>query len=438
MIEQAILSNFDRVFYRREVRGRASFLFNDLRSSSRAGTFSTGEGFFFHLTRGARVATISAESSADLHRLLTRVAREFDELAVEGSAPVISARDTHLNSFGAFAPGSLTLREMFGRVKESVRQSASSVGVATLGVVGFSEYKQKYFYEGSALLASYDSFGLELNCRLDGNNQASGLKVGGAGWSCLESLPAALLSKLRAPLLKPEALPPSVDLPVLMSGQAAGVFVHECIAHPLEADHFENSWLARGQYSLPDELSVADDGTRIDMSGYCPVDDEGQLGRRTFLIRDGRVQSLMHSARTAAALGVEPTANGRALDWRYPALPRCTNTIVLPGTLTDEELFSRIPLGLYIEEVGDASGGDTFALTVRSARLIRDGSLRGAVPIASVVGETRKALAKLEGIGSDVTSQFVISAGCGKQEQSPLPVGLSAPKLQFRSLTVRR
>lgn len=115
-------------------------------------------------------------------------------------------------------------------------------------------------------------------------------------------------------------------------------------------------------------VTLIDDSTRPGGLRSRPLDDEGTPTGVTPLIVAGRLEALLHTRQTAAALAAAP--NGKATRPTPWSPPRCapSNIYLQPGTLPPEALRAQLQRGLIVEYVqqmgGIADEGGAFRLTV--------------------------------------------------------------------------
>ena len=159
------------------------------------------------------------------------------------------------------------------------------------------------------------------------------------------------------------------------------------------------------------------------------------IARNTCLIEKGILKGYMHNQKTALAMGLESTGNGRRQSFRYPAIPRMTNTYVTPGEMTPEEVIKKTRHGIYAVnfgggEVDTASGQFTFGL--REAYLIEDGKVTAPIKGANLVGSGPEVLKRIDLVASDYDAW---PGTCGKADQW-VPVTSSCPTLRVAGITV--
>jgi len=228
---------------------------------------------------------------------------------------------------------------------------------------------------------------------------------------------------------------------VLLNPTLAGVFIHEAFGHLCEADHFyKNDRLQEimeiGKQFGPEELNVVDDGYIEGRRGNTKFDDEGVPRQKTYLIKNGRLNSFMHSRETAAKMGQRPTGNARSISYRHEPIVRMTNTYIEEGEKSFEDLIGSIDHGIYAK---DAYGGQTqleqFTFSAGHGFLIEDGEIGPMVRDVVLTGNIFNSLENISGIGNDL--DIIGSAGgCGKGGQMPLPVTDGSPHLRIEDVTI--
>ena len=228
---------------------------------------------------------------------------------------------------------------------------------------------------------------------------------------------------------------------VLLNPKLAGVFIHEAFGHLCEADHvYKNDRLKEimeiGREFGPENLNVVDEGFIHGKRGNLRFDDEGVPRKKTYLIKNGKLNSFLHSRETAKRMDQEPTGNARAISYRYEPIVRMTNTYIEAGEKSFDELIKSIDHGIYAQ---DAFGGQTqleqFTFSAGYGHVIEDGEIGPMVRDVVLTGNIFESLANISGIGNDL--DIIGSAGgCGKGGQMPLPVTDGSPHLRIEDVTI--
>ncbi|UCC75899.1 MAG: TldD/PmbA family protein [Anaerolineales bacterium] len=228
---------------------------------------------------------------------------------------------------------------------------------------------------------------------------------------------------------------------VVLDPLLAGVFIHEAFGHLCEADFvFKNARLQEilqpGRKFGVRELNVLEDGYIPGLRGNSKYDDEGTPRHRIHLIRDGILQGFMHNRETAAIMGATPTGNARAISYRFPPIVRMRNTYIDRGNASFEQMLQGVQNGIY---ACAAFGGQTeleqFTFSAGYAYEIVDGTIGDMVREVVLTGNIFETLKNIDLIGNDLQI-YGGAGGCGKSEQSPLPVTLGSPHVRIQNLTV--
>jgi TldD protein len=228
---------------------------------------------------------------------------------------------------------------------------------------------------------------------------------------------------------------------VVLGAGWPGILLHEAIGHGLEGDFNRKKTSAfsglMGQRVAAPGVTVVDDGTLPDRRGSLTVDDEGTPSGRTVLIEDGILTGYLQDRLNARLMGVQPTGNGRRESYAHAPMPRMTNTVMMGGTDTREDMIASVKRGLYAVNFGggqvDIVSGK-FVFSASEAYLIENGRVTAPVKGATLIGNGPDALTKVMGVGNDMELDPGIGT-CGKAGQG-VPVGVGQPTLKMRGLTV--
>ncbi len=253
---------------------------------------------------------------------------------------------------------------------------------------------------------------------------------------------AAVDEAIRQAIVNLDSRPaPAGEMPVVLGSGWPGILLHEAIGHGLEGDFNRKktsafSGLMNQRIASPG-VTVVDDGTLVDRRGSITVDDEGTPSGRTVLIEDGYLRGYLQDRLNARLMGVRPTGNGRRQSYAHAPMPRMTNTIMLGGQHTREEMIRSVKRGLFAVNFGggqvDITSGK-FVFSASEAYMIEDGKITYPVKGATLIGNGPDALTKVEMIGDDPALDPGIGT-CGKNGQG-VPVGVGQPTLKLSGLTV--
>jgi TldD protein len=230
-------------------------------------------------------------------------------------------------------------------------------------------------------------------------------------------------------------------MPVVLAAGDSGILLHEAVGHGLEAD-FNRKATSNysgqiGKQVASTLCTVIDDGTVVSSRGSINVDDEGYAGQKNVLIENGILVGYMHDRLSAKHYGIQPTGNGRRESFRAMPLPRMTNTALLAGPHSHDEIVASVQRGIYAKRFSggqvNISNGD-FVFSLTESYLIEDGKITAPLKGVNLIGNGPDVLRKVDMLGSD----YELSDGiwtCGKDGQS-VPVGVGTPSLRIAKITV--
>ncbi|MGI9152204.1 MAG: metalloprotease TldD [Limnohabitans sp.] len=234
---------------------------------------------------------------------------------------------------------------------------------------------------------------------------------------------------------------PAGEMSVVLGPGWPGILLHEAIGHGLEGDFNRKGSSAfsgrMGQRVAAKGVTVLDDGTIPDRRGSLNVDDEGNPSQRNVLIEDGILKGYIQDSMNARLMGVKPTGNGRRESYAHVPMPRMTNTYMLGGDKSPEEIVASLKKGLYAVNFGggqvDITSGK-FVFSASQAFWVENGKIQYPVKGATLVGNGPDALTRVSLIGNDMKLDPGVGT-CGKEGQS-VPVGVGQPTLRIDGLTV--
>jgi TldD protein len=247
---------------------------------------------------------------------------------------------------------------------------------------------------------------------------------------------------VQAALTNLESRPaPAGEMTVVLGPGWPGVLLHEAVGHGLEGDFNRKGSSAFsgmiGKRVAAKGVTVLDDGTMSDRRGSLNVDDEGNATQKNVLIEDGILRGYIQDNLNARLMKTKPTGNGRRESYAAVPMPRMTNTYMLAGQQSPEEIVRSIKRGLYATNFGggqvDITSGK-FVFSASEAFWVENGQIQYPVKGATIVGSGPESLKKVTMIGNDLQLDTGIGV-CGKEGQS-VPVGVGQPTLRLEGLTV--
>jgi TldD protein len=289
---------------------------------------------------------------------------------------------------------------------------------------------------------------LNISCIAEeGNNRQSGSAGGGgrvefetfiAHEQCLDLAREAA----RRAILNLDAIDaPAGTMDVVLGPGWPGILLHEAIGHGLEGDFNRKGTSAFsgriGQQVASPQCTVIDDGTLPSRRGSLNVDDEGNPTSCTVLVENGILRGYMQDRLNARLMGVAPTGNGRRQSYAHMPMPRMTNTFMLAGESSPEDILASVDSGLYAVSFGggqvDITNGK-FVFSANEAYLIEGGKVTRPVKGASLIGNGPDVLTRIAMVGNDLQLDTGVGT-CGKNGQS-VPVGVGLPTIRINAVTV--
>ena len=234
---------------------------------------------------------------------------------------------------------------------------------------------------------------------------------------------------------------PAGTMSVVLGSGWPGILLHEAVGHGLEGDFNRkgsSTFSGRvGTRVASKGVTVVDDGTIPHRRGSLNIDDEGNPTQRNVLIEDGILKGYMQDSLNARLMGVAPTGNDRRESFAHLPLPRMTNTSMLNGDKSVDEIIKSVKKGVYAVNFGggqvDITNGK-FVFSMSEAYMIEDGKVTYPVRGATLIGSGPEAMNQVSMIGNDMRLDPGVGT-CGKDGQS-VPVGVGQPTLRIDGLTV--
>mgnify|MGYP000057581079 FL=1 len=419
----------------------------------KTGSFSIDQGVGVRAVTGEKTAfaysdDISWESLVDAARTVRTIAKA-DQSAKRRvpSRKIAPTRALYAELDPIASLDSAAKVELLGRVEKLARASDPRIVQVMAGLA--SEYDVVLIARADGTLAAdvRPLVRLSVTVIAEQNGRREVGSGGGGGRLGLAYFDEACLKQyvsdaVQSALLNLEARPaPAGEMTVVLGPGWPGILLHEAIGHGLEGDFNRKGSSAFsgrvGQRVAAKGVTVLDDGTLRDRRGSLNVDDEGYASQCNVLIEDGILQGYIQDAMNARLMGVRPTGNGRRESYAHLPMPRMTNTYMLGGDKSPEEILASMDKGLYATNFGggqvDITSGK-FVFSTSQAWWVENGQLQYPVKGATLVGNGPDALTRVSLIGNDMALDSGVGT-CGKEGQS-VPVGVGQPTLRIDGLTV--
>ena len=232
---------------------------------------------------------------------------------------------------------------------------------------------------------------------------------------------------------------PSGKFPVVIDNRFGGVIFHEACGHGLEASSVAkgNSIFAgkMGQMIASPLVSAVDDGTLPNEWGSLTIDDEGHKTQRNLLIENGILKGYLVDKLNGRRMGIKSTGSGRRESYKYAPTSRMTNTFILNGKSSFDEIIKNTEYGIYARNMGGGSvnpaTGD-FNFSVMEGYIIRNGEICEPVRGATLIGNGGEVLKKIDMVGNNLGFG---QGMCGSSSGS-IPTNVGEPTIRVSEITV--
>ena len=234
---------------------------------------------------------------------------------------------------------------------------------------------------------------------------------------------------------------PAGEMKVVLGPGWPGIILHEAVGHGLEGDFNRKKTSAFhnlvGQKIAHENITVVDDGTISSRRGSLTIDDEGTPTSKNILIENGILKNFMQDRMNAKLMQVEPTGNGRRESFEHTPMPRMTNTFMINGNSTQDEMIKKVDKGIYAVSFGggqvDITNGK-FVFSCTEAYEINNGKIGAPLKGVTLIGNGPDILTKVSMVGNDMKLDPGIGT-CGKGGQW-VPVGVGQPSILVDQITV--
>jgi TldD protein len=237
---------------------------------------------------------------------------------------------------------------------------------------------------------------------------------------------------------------------IVVAPQVTGIMVHESVGHPYEADRILGREAAQAGESFVTKdmlntkigteiVKVVDDPTVENSYGYFLYDNEGVKTRRKFLIKNGMITEFLHNRETAHEMGLDASnGSSRAVSFDRESIVRMSNTFLLPGDHTEEELIEGVKDGVYIKNFTEWNIDDkrlNQKYVGSEAYSIKNGKIGAPVLNPAIEVSTPKLWSSVSAIGNN---SELHAGNCGKGEpMQGIPVTMGGPSMLLKGLKVR-
>lgn len=232
---------------------------------------------------------------------------------------------------------------------------------------------------------------------------------------------------------------PSGKLPVVIDNGFGGVIFHEACGHSLEATSVakKTSEFADklGEKIASEVVTAVDDGTIPHAWGSLNIDDEGNRTQRNVLIEKGILKSYLVDMFNGRRMNSPATGSSRRQSYRFAPTSRMTNTFILPGQHTRDEIIANTEYGLFARNMGGGSVNPAtgeFNFAVLEGYLIKNGKLDIPVRGATLIGKGSDVIRRIDMVGDNLACE---TGMCGSLSGS-VPTDCGQPTLRVSEITV--
>ncbi|MDR0505236.1 MAG: TldD/PmbA family protein [Dysgonamonadaceae bacterium] len=235
--------------------------------------------------------------------------------------------------------------------------------------------------------------------------------------------------------------PKGGEMPVVMGAGGSGILLHEAIGHAFEADfNRKNTSIFSdklGKQVCDKSINIVDDGTVENDRGSINFDDEGIGVQKTYIVKEGVLNSYLHDRISAKFYKTSPTGNGRRQSFRFIPIPRMRSTYMENGNCTQDDIIASVKSGIFVDNFTNGQvqiGAGDFTFFVKTGYLIENGKLTEPIKDVNIIGNGPKALADITMVANNLKIDQSAWT-CGKDGQG-CPVSQGLPSVLVKQLTV--
>lgn len=232
---------------------------------------------------------------------------------------------------------------------------------------------------------------------------------------------------------------PSGKMSVIIGSGWGGVLFHEACGHSLEASAVSRGLSCfsgkEGEMIASPLVTAIDDSTIPHAWGSIDIDDEGNLGEKRVLIKNGKLTNFMIDDYNGRRMGKKGNGACRRQNYRYCPTSRMSNTYIANGKSTPEEIIKATKLGLYAVGFKGGSVDPTtgeFNFGCSEAYIVRDGKICEPVKGATLIGKGEEVLKAIDMVGNDLD---VGQGMCGAASGS-IRTNVGQPTIRLKEITV--
>ena len=340
--------------------------------------------------------------------------------------------DEKISSDARITPSSISLDQKLALIEEAERSIRGSSDKIKSSQVSYNDYEgNKIFVNSNGSFMDKEDVSLSIfifstaknNDKIESYRDRIATKKGFEYFKESDPVEKAVeVGKMSEKLLTAKKSP-SKRMPVVLGDRLGGLFAHEAVGHAAEADTYLSGDSIfkgkKGDKIASEQVSITDDPTVKEKFGSYRYDDEGVSSKRTEIIKNGRLEGLLHSRETASRMDEKLTGNGRAESYNCRPIVRMSNTFFEKGNINKEELIESMKNGIFLEgfkggQVSTKEGNFTFGAT--HGYIIKNGETKNMVKNPTISGRTLEVLKKISMVAKNL--EIGDPGFCGKSGQS--------------------
>jgi len=242
--------------------------------------------------------------------------------------------------------------------------------------------------------------------------------------------------------------PPIGKVDVVLAPEVTGIAVHESGGHPYEADRIFGREAAQAGESFVKEsmighkianknINLVDDPTIKGSFGFFDYDDEGVKAKRKYMVKEGKINEFMHDRASASKMGLDSNGSARATRFSFEPLVRMSNTFLLPGKYSEEEMIKDVKKGIYFKNFMEWNIDDKRyqqKYVGNEAYLIENGEITSPVRNPALEITTPVLWSSIDAVGNN-SKMFAGTCGKGEPMQG-IPVLMGGPSVRLRNIKI--
>ncbi|MFA7115895.1 MAG: TldD/PmbA family protein [Bacteroidales bacterium] len=397
-------------------------------------------GFAFAETTDIKTLITAAANAAEIASLDTSIVEiptNFKTQHFTNHYPILDRWKNH---------GIAERQKILENIDQSIRESSELVTKVT-GKISTTNTKIMFYNSlGETFCDEIPLTSVILSCVMEKGSKRESYITSRSFRMEYEMITQELLDEMKDELIKGcsrlfvSSQPKAGTMPVVMAAGSSGIFLHEAIGHAFEADFIRKKTSIfsdkLGQKICRDDINIVDDGTLMHNRGAMNFDDEGVLSQKTYMVKDGVLNSFLHDRISAKHFNTAPTGNGRRESFRYYPIPRMRATYMENGNSSEEDIIKSVDYGIYVDNFSNGQvqiGAGDFTFFVKTGYMIENGKLTKPIKDTNIIGNGPKALADVLACANNSK----IDNGtwtCGKDQSVAVSQGM--PTILIKSLNV--